>query len=125
MKALGNLCRDGKILWYRQNCSQERAIRWWALYRKGWHWPRGKEIFVIGGAKLYEEALPLAERLDLTLVDLEPLGDTYFPKIDWSHFEKIDEVQHEGIPSYQFVTYGRIGSFYGAMSFFFCYCKLF
>lgn len=71
----------------------------------------GKEIFVIGGARLYEEALPLAERLDLTLVDLEPLGDTYFPKIDWSHFEKIDEVQHEGIPSYQFVTYGRIGSF--------------
>ena len=70
----------------------------------------GKEIFVIGGARLYEEALPLAERLDLTLVDLEPLGDTYLPEIDWSHFEKIDEVQHKGIPSYQFVTYGRIGS---------------
>ncbi len=71
----------------------------------------GKEIFIIGGARLYEEALPLAVQLDLTLVDLEPVGDTWFPEVDWSQFEKIDETRCTGTPSYQFVTYRRIGDF--------------
>ena len=52
-----------------------------------------REIFIIGGAKLYEEALPLAEQLDLTLVDLEPWGDTYFPEVDWSQFAELDREQ--------------------------------
>ena len=68
-----------------------------------------REIFIIGGAKLYEEALPLAEQLDLTLVDLEPWGDTYFPEVDWSQFAELDREWHAGNPSYQFVTYGRCG----------------
>lgn len=68
-----------------------------------------REIFIIGGAKLYEEALPLAEQLDLTLVDLEPWGDTYFPEVDWSQFAELDREQYTGKPGYQFVTYGRRG----------------
>jgi dihydrofolate reductase len=40
------------------------------------------EIFVIGGGELYHEALPLAGRIYLTMVDAEPAGDTYMPAID-------------------------------------------
>ena len=39
------------------------------------------DIFVCGGQRLYEEALPLADLLFLTLIDADVAGDTYFP--DW------------------------------------------
>ncbi len=37
------------------------------------------EVFVIGGASLYERAMPLADRLYVTEVDAEPEGDVHFP----------------------------------------------
>jgi dihydrofolate reductase len=43
-----------------------------------------EEIFVIGGADLFRETLPLADRLYLTVVDAEPAGDTFMPEIDMS-----------------------------------------
>ncbi len=41
-----------------------------------------EEVFVIGGADLYRAALPLADRLYLTLVHAAPDGDTFFPEYD-------------------------------------------
>lgn len=41
-----------------------------------------EEAFVIGGARLYAEALAEAERIYLTDVAGEPGGDTFFPAID-------------------------------------------
>ena len=38
------------------------------------------EVFVVGGAQVYADALPLADRLVLTHVDAEPEGDTRFPE---------------------------------------------
>ena len=40
------------------------------------------EIFVIGGADLFRETLPIADRLYLTTVDAEPEGDTFMPEFD-------------------------------------------
>ncbi|NDY95911.1 type 3 dihydrofolate reductase [Wenzhouxiangella limi] len=39
---------------------------------------------VIGGGQIYAAALPLAERLELTLIDAEVDGDTWFPALRWS-----------------------------------------
>ena len=47
---------------------------------------RGNEIFVIGGAQIYKEAFPLANRLYLTRVNSFVDGDTYlegFDEADW------------------------------------------
>lgn len=44
------------------------------------------EIFVIGGAELYRETLPVAKRLYLTTVDAEPEGDTFMPELDWDQW---------------------------------------
>ena len=47
-----------------------------------------KEIFIIGGASIYTQLLPRAEKLYLTIVDDEsPEADVYFP--DYSEFKKI------------------------------------
>lgn len=41
-----------------------------------------EEAFVIGGARLYAEALPEADRIYLTDVVAEVEGDTFFPRLD-------------------------------------------
>jgi dihydrofolate reductase len=46
-----------------------------------------EEVFVIGGAELFREALPIADRLYLTVVDTELPGDTVMPDIDFSVWE--------------------------------------
>lgn len=45
------------------------------------------EIFIFGGAQIYEQALPLADKLYLTIVDEVFAADTFFP--DYSDFKKV------------------------------------
>ncbi len=51
------------------------------------------EVMVIGGGQLYAAALPLAQGMILTLIDIEPEADTWFPKWDESHWQQTEE-QH-------------------------------
>ena len=46
------------------------------------------EIFVIGGADLFRETLPIADRIYLTTVDAEPEGDTFMPVFDMSEWHE-------------------------------------
>jgi dihydrofolate reductase len=43
---------------------------------------RGTEIMVIGGAEIYAQAMPYADRLEITRIHMTPEGDTVFPPID-------------------------------------------
>ncbi len=47
-----------------------------------------EEIIVAGGAELYAQLLPQADRLYLTLIEAMFPGDTYFPEIDPSQWRK-------------------------------------
>jgi dihydrofolate reductase len=49
----------------------------------------GEELFIIGGATLYEIALPLAKRLYLTDIEAEFEGDTFFPEFDVNDWNEI------------------------------------
>jgi dihydrofolate reductase len=43
------------------------------------------EVFIIGGAQIYEQALPIADKIYLTKIHTDfPEADTFFPKIDFS-----------------------------------------
>ncbi|MBT3711045.1 MAG: dihydrofolate reductase [Gammaproteobacteria bacterium] len=48
-----------------------------------------EEAMVIGGAEIYRQARPLADRLYLTEVHAEVEGDTYFPEIDLSTWKEV------------------------------------
>ncbi len=66
-------------------------------------------VSVIGGGELYDEALPLADELLLTEVDVDAPGDTFFPRFDHDAFAETQREEHvsaDGIP-YAFVTYRR------------------
>lgn len=49
------------------------------------------EIMVIGGGQLYSQALPLAQGLILTLIDVEPEADTWFPAWDKTQWQQTGE----------------------------------
>jgi dihydrofolate reductase len=64
---------------------------------------------VIGGAKVYSEALPLADELVLTEIEFEPAADTYFPAWDRRLYTERARESHtsaDGV-AYHFVTYTR------------------
>lgn len=52
-------------------------------------------VFVIGGAALVEEALPIAEHLHLTRVHASPEGDTFMPEVDFEKWQLVEEKHHE------------------------------
>src|SRR4030042_5157517 len=53
-----------------------------------------REIFIIGGGQIYEQAIKFADKLYLTLVEGEYEADTFFP--DYSEFKKVvSEEPHE------------------------------
>ena len=67
--------------------------------------------FVIGGAELYRQALPLADRLYLTEIDRDFAGDAFFPDFDRKHWQEVARdarITESGLP-FAFVTYQRQG----------------
>lgn len=72
-----------------------------------------EELMVIGGAAVYAQMLPRAERLYLTWVHAELSGDRYFPEIDprdWVERERSEHAPDARNPyAYSFVTLERAG----------------
>jgi dihydrofolate reductase len=63
-----------------------------------------KSVFIIGGNKVYEAALPLADKLFVTEVHQRINGDTKFPDYDRREWT---ETARENGPEYSFVEYVR------------------
>ena len=53
-----------------------------------------EEMFVAGGAGVYEACLPLASRLYLTQVHADVQGDTYFPEFDMAQWHIVRSEDH-------------------------------
>jgi dihydrofolate reductase len=72
---------------------------------------REKEIFVIGGAQIYAQALPLASRIYLTQIEEQFEADTFFPSFDENEWEVIERQEraydHKSGCTYQFLTLER------------------
>lgn len=60
----------------------------------------GHDCFVIGGGRVYRDAMPMADELYITHIDApSPAGtDTYFPEIDPAKWHKTDESCHDTDP---------------------------
>lgn len=68
-----------------------------------------EEIFLIGGAELYRDGLPLANTLYVTEIDAEFDGDAFFPEFDlgqWQETAREEHVSAQGLP-FAYVTYQR------------------
>ena len=71
-----------------------------------------EEIFIIGGAQIYAQALECADRLYLTLVEKDYEGDTSFPEIDYRYWQLVAEQRHERGEEYDypfsFLTFDKV-----------------
>ena len=78
------------------------------------------EIMVIGGATLYRQTLPRAERLYLTRVEADVLGDVWFP--DWNEpdwrlvWEEAHPADADHVWPYRFQRLERVGRVSGGKS---------
>ena len=67
------------------------------------------EVFLIGGAELYQSGLTLADKLYITEIDLEVEGDAHFPPIPYAEFKEVAReayVSEKGM-KFNYVTYQR------------------
>ena len=62
-----------------------------------------EKIFICGGESIYAQAMPLANKIDLTLIHGQYEGDTFFPKIDDSWI-KTDTVNFD---EFSIITYNK------------------
>jgi dihydrofolate reductase/diadenosine tetraphosphate (Ap4A) HIT family hydrolase len=74
----------------------------------------GPDCFVIGGERLFRDALPNADRLYLTHVDLDCDGDAYFPELDRDEWVCTEDQAPlvENDCSFVFRTYERASTLY-------------
>ncbi len=66
------------------------------------------EAFIIGGGKIYEETISIADRIYLTLLPREVSGDTYFPEFSESDFEIIKSDFIDAVEPYHLYVYDKV-----------------
>ena len=66
-----------------------------------------EKIFIAGGASIYAEALELADTLELTLVEGDFDGDTFFPEYQSLIGSQFELVAKEVHPDFRYETYKR------------------
>ncbi len=67
------------------------------------------EIFIAGGSRVYQEALPYAGRIHLTVIHEHVHGDTFFPDFSGYGFEKISIDTQD---RYTVIIYEKMSGFY-------------
>jgi len=71
--------------------------------------PAGSDAWVIGGAQIYAQALPLARSIMVTEIDHDVEGDAFAPVLDhhWCEMARESHISASGLP-FAFVTYARM-----------------
>src|SRR5690625_212044 len=71
---------------------------------------RESQVFIIGGAQIYAQALGLADTVVATEIQAHIEGDAYFPELpkqQWQETERQPQTKQNGY-QFDFVTYQRI-----------------
>lgn len=70
-----------------------------------------QEVIICGGASVYKQFLPLANKMYLTLIDADFEGDAFFPEFNWDDWQETERVENqpdqENPYKYTFITLER------------------
>ena len=69
------------------------------------HCAKYEKIFICGGASLYRDALPLAHKIELTVIRQPYEGDVFFPEIDPAQWIKTNA---QDFDEFSFISYQRV-----------------
>lgn len=67
-------------------------------------WRFGRQAFFIGGAEVYRKAIEIVDELHISWVAGEHEGDTWFPKVDFSNWQVVQEEEFAG---FRYMRYRR------------------
>lgn len=67
-----------------------------------------EEVMVIGGASVYEQFLPLARRLYLTIIDQDIPGDAFFPELNYDDWKEVSRIKGKEKDNYSFIIFEKI-----------------
>lgn len=85
-----------------------------ALARRMAEAEKATEIMIVGGGEIYRQAMPQADKLYISHVDLSPQGDVMFPVIDPLVWQSAEEFEVAADPrdaaSFRAVTYTRMAA---------------
>lgn len=95
--------RENIVLTRDKNFS-EPGITIFHSWEEALEYVKDKEAYICGGASIYKLGLTVADKLELTRIDKEYEGDTYFPEVNWDEWELVQEDKREG---FSFQTYKR------------------
>ena len=94
--------RENIILTFQDDPFNEQGITIKHSLKDALEYTENKDVYIIGGASVYKQAIELATKLEITSIDKEYDGDTFFPEINLDIWKLIKEDKREG---YSFQTY--------------------
>lgn len=54
-----------------------------------------QEVMICGGASVYKQFLPRADKMYLTLIEGDFEGDAYFPEFDWQDWQETERIENQ------------------------------
>lgn len=102
-----NVIMTRDIDYVKEGCKIVHSLDELLQYSKG----KKEEVFVIGGAEIFKETLPFADKLYITVIQHEFPGDTFFPSFSLNEWELVSSeagLKNEQNPyDYDFLVYRR------------------
>ena len=100
--------RTNVVLSRNEHWQENGCLRFSDLNEALQHLTIQPEVWVIGGAQIYAQALPLAQRVVVTEIDADFVGDAFAPTLgpEWQETSRERHTAVNGLP-YSFVTYSR------------------
>jgi dihydrofolate reductase len=99
--------RQTVVLSIDPNFAAPEGVRVFSSLDEAWKKLIDEDVFVCGGASIYKQTVNRVDKLYITLVDQEPSGDVFFPKIDPGLWCESWREDHDG---FSFVTYEKINA---------------
>ena len=94
--------RENIVLTFLDDSFNESGITIMHSLKNALEYTENKDVYIIGGASVYKQAMEFATKLEITSIDKEYQGDTFFPEISLDSWKLIKEDKRDG---YSFQTY--------------------
>jgi len=94
--------RENIVLTFLDDSFNESGITIMHSLKNALEYTENKDVYIIGGASVYKQAMEFATKLEITSIDKEYQGDTFFPEISLDIWKLIKEDKRDG---YSFQTY--------------------
>jgi dihydrofolate reductase len=87
-----------------KNFIPPEGVRVFSSLDEAWEKLKDEDVFVCGGASIYEQTINRVDTLYITRINSSPAGDAFFPVIDPAIWHEFSREDHEG---FSFVIYKK------------------